>query len=54
MQAQSSEYSLGQALISLFVDILAYSRPAPYECVITPRYPEVEVILAQERENFGI
>ena len=54
MGAQSSEYSLGRVLILLLVYILAYSRPAPYECVITPRFSEVESILAEERERFGI
>ena len=45
---------LGRVLISLLVDFLEYSRSAPYECVIKPRFPEVESILAQEREHFGI
>ena len=30
------------------------SRPVPSDCVITPRFPEVESILAEEREGFGI
>lgn len=45
---------LSNVLILLLVYIFAYSRPAPYECVITPRFPEVESILAEERERFGI
>ena len=36
------------------VDILACSRPVPYDCVVKPRFPEVESILAEERERFGI
>ena len=36
------------------VDVLACSRPTPYDCVVKPRFPEVESILAKERERFGI
>jgi hypothetical protein len=36
------------------VDILAYSRPIPFDCVIKPRFREVESLLAEERELFGI
>ena len=35
-------------------DVLACSHPVPYDCIITPRFPEVEFILAEERERFGI
>jgi hypothetical protein len=34
------------------VDILACSRPVPYDGVFTPWFPEVESILADEREHF--
>jgi hypothetical protein len=40
--------------VSFWVDILAYSRPVPYDCVVKPRFPDVESILAEERERFGI
>ena len=30
------------------------SRPVPYDCVVKPRFAEVESILAEERERFGI
>jgi hypothetical protein len=33
-------------------DNLACSRPVPYDCMITPRFPEVLSILAEERERF--
>jgi hypothetical protein len=36
------------------VDIVAYSRPIPFDCVVKPRFREVEYILAEERERFGI
>ena len=29
------------------------SRPVPYDCVVKPRFAEVESILAEERERFG-
>ena len=53
LAAWSSKYSLEEKFSSL-VDVLACSRPVPYECVITPRLPEVESILAEERERLGI
>ena len=53
MLARSSEYSL-EGRISLLVNIPACSRPAPYNCVVKPRFAEVESILAEERERFGI
>jgi hypothetical protein len=28
------------------------SRPLPHDCIITPRFPEVVSILAEERESF--
>ena len=31
---------------------LVCSRPPPYDCIITPRFPEVLSILAGERESF--
>jgi hypothetical protein len=36
------------------VDILAHSRPVPFDCVVKPRFREVEHLLAEERERFGI
>jgi hypothetical protein len=36
------------------VDILAYSYPIPFDCVVKPRFREVESLLAEERERFGI
>jgi hypothetical protein len=36
------------------VDILAYSRPIPFDCVVRTRFSEVESLLAEERERFGI
>jgi hypothetical protein len=36
------------------VDIVAYSRPISFDCVIKPRFREVESLLAEERERFGI
>ena len=37
------------------VDILAYtSRPIPFDCVVKPRFREVESLLAEERERFGV
>ncbi|KAI0248231.1 cytochrome P450 [Lactifluus subvellereus] len=35
-----------------FVDVGVAVRPAPYDCVVTPRFPEVASILAEERERF--
>ena len=29
-----------------------YSRPPPHDCIITPRFPEVQSILAEELEGF--
>ena len=29
-----------------------YSRPLPYNCIVTPRFPEVQSILVEERESF--
>lgn len=55
MQAQSSEYSLPSQRKSHFlVDIFARSRPLPYDCIVKLRFPEVESILAEERERFEI
>jgi len=34
--------------------MLARSHPVPYDCVITPRFAEVESILAEEYERLGI
>ena len=36
------------------VDILAQSPPIPFDCVVKPRFSEVESVLAEERERFGI
>ncbi len=36
------------------VDILVYSRPIPFDCVVKPRFKDVESLLAEERERFGI
>ena len=36
------------------VNILERSRPVPYDCIVKPRFAEVESILAEERERFGI
>ena len=33
-------------------DILTYSRPAPYACVTSPRFPEAASILTEERMRF--
>jgi hypothetical protein len=41
-------------LIFGLVDVFACSRPLPYDCVVKPRFPEVESILAEERERFGL
>ena len=35
-------------------DLLAYSRPVPFDCVVKPRFGEVGSLLAEERERFGI
>jgi hypothetical protein len=53
MQAWSSKYSLEQRLHPRLISWHA-SRPVPYDCVVNPRFPEVESILAEERERFGI
>jgi hypothetical protein len=29
-----------------------YSHPAPYDCIISPRFPEVVSILTEEQEIF--
>ncbi|KAI0248229.1 cytochrome P450 [Lactifluus subvellereus] len=34
------------------VDVGLVIRPAPYDCVVTPRFPEAASILAEEREHF--
>ncbi len=34
--------------------MLVRSRPVPYDCVVKPRFPEVESILAEERERLGM
>ncbi|KAI0265709.1 cytochrome P450 [Gloeopeniophorella convolvens] len=36
-----------------FIDLGFFVRPVPYECRITPRFPEVPSILAEEREHHG-
>ncbi|KAI0276739.1 cytochrome P450 [Russula aff. rugulosa BPL654] len=36
------------------VDAGIVTRPVPYDCVVKPRFAEVESILAEERERFGI
>jgi len=41
---------LGGGLV--LADILACSRSAPYDCVITPRFPEAASILTEERVRF--
>ena len=33
---------------------LAYSRPLPHDCIITPRFPEVLSILAEELNSFEV
>lgn len=33
--------------------IAAFSRPPPHDCIVTPRFPEVVSILAEECESFG-
>ena len=53
MPALLSEYSAVQP-VSPLVDILACSRPIHYDCVVKRRFIEVESILAEERERFGI
>jgi len=37
-----------------FVDLGLVVRPAPFECNITPRFPEAPVVLEQERELRGL
>jgi len=37
---------------SAVMEIGVISRPAHFDCTITPRFPEVESILAEERESF--
>jgi hypothetical protein len=34
--------------------MLGCSRPAPYDCVVKPRFAEVESILVEERDRLGI
>ena len=34
--------------------MLGHSRPVFYDSVVKPRFAEVESILAEERERFGI
>jgi len=36
------------------VDTGVVCEPVPYDCVVRPRFPEVESILEEERERFGI
>ncbi|KAF8488221.1 hypothetical protein F5888DRAFT_1804626 [Russula emetica] len=36
------------------VDVGTVNRPVPYDCIVKPRFAEVESILAEERERFGI
>ncbi|KAF8488636.1 cytochrome P450 [Russula emetica] len=40
--------------IDTIVDGGIVYRPVPYDCVVTPRFAEVESILAEECERFGI
>ncbi|KAH9994275.1 cytochrome P450 [Russula vinacea] len=37
---------------SAVVNVGIISRPPPHVCIITPRFPEVQSILADERERF--
>ena len=32
--------------------IVVCSRPPPHDCIITPRFPEAQSILAEELERF--
>jgi hypothetical protein len=34
--------------------MLTTSNPTPYDCKITPRFPEVVSLLAEERERWGV
>ena len=36
------------------IDILAYSHPIPFDCIVNPRFREAESVLAEERERFGV
>jgi cytochrome P450 len=38
--------------INTFVDLGIVSRPPPHDCIITPRFPQAQSILAEEREKF--
>ncbi|KAI0294689.1 cytochrome P450 [Multifurca ochricompacta] len=38
--------------LDAFTDSGVFIRPAPYDCRITPRFPEVVSILSEERERF--
>ena len=40
---------LGGDLDFTLADTLVCSRPVPYECVVTPRFPEALTILVEER-----
>ncbi|KAH9987255.1 cytochrome P450 [Russula vinacea] len=40
--------------IEMIVDDGLVHRPVPYDCIVKPRFAEVESILAEERERFGI
>jgi hypothetical protein len=35
----------------MMVELLAYSRPIPFDCVDNPRFREVESLLSEEREQ---
>jgi cytochrome P450 len=37
---------------SAFVEMGVINRPPPFDCMISPRFPEVQSILAEERESF--
>jgi hypothetical protein len=53
MRVRSSEYPLHWRLRDWLIS-WDYSRPVSYDCVLKSRFPEVESILAEERERFGI
>jgi len=36
------------------VDAGIFIRPVPYDCIVKPRFADVESLLAEERERFGI
>ncbi len=51
MEIYYIEYSLEK--VSSLADMPASGRPVLHECVVSPRFTEVESILAEERERFG-